>query len=623
MATQISSRSAAATRTNNFAIKIANVNGSGSASANSLIHKSIFRSGVPVSAKNIFPSNIQGLPTWFEIRVNRDGHVSRSPSVDLVVAMNPQTMAEDMRSVRSGGYFLFDSTWPLDDEMVREDVGLLSVPLTALSVEAFPNVKTRLLMKNITYVGAVAAFLNIELDILKQLLDETYSRKPQLADANMRAITLSYEFVRNNFSCPLPISVERMDRTENQILINGNTACALGCLYAGATVAAWYPITPATSVTDSFRQLCARYRRDPETGMMNAAVVQAEDELAAAGMAIGAGWAGARAFTPTSGAGISLMSEFIGFAYFTEIPVVIFDIQRVGPSTGMPTRTQQGDILMAAYASHGDTKHIVLLPGNPEECFYLSVNAFDLAERYQTPVLVLSDLDIGMNEWISKRLQWDDSYQPDRGKVLGAAELEDVKDYSRYLDVDGDGIPRRTVPGVHPNGAYFLRGSGHNKHGKYTEQSDEYEEVVDRLLRKVSASAGSLPPAVIEYDVGNGGGKPRSARSGVNTAVITVGSCDLAVREALEMLATDGLRFDYMRVRSFPFATDVEEFLAAHDTCYVIEQNRDGQLRSLLVLETGCRKENLISVTSYGGMPMDAQAVLKKLKAAMKSGGQA
>lgn len=619
MSTESSSPSVANPGVNNFALKVANVNGSGSASANSLIYKSIFRSGIPVSAKNIFPSNIQGLPTWFEIRASADGFTSRSPVVDLVIAMNPQTIEEDMRSVRSGGFFMYDSTWPLDDEIIREDVSLLSVPLTEMSVEAFPNVKTRLLMKNITYVGALAALLNIDLAVLQQLLNETYARKPALAEANMTAITLSHEYARDNFDCPLPMHVEPLNRTAGNILINGNTACALGCLYAGATVGAWYPITPATSVTDAFRHLCSVYRKDPDTGRLNATVIQAEDELAAAGMAIGAGWAGARSFTPTSGAGISLMSEFIGFAYFTEIPVVIFDIQRVGPSTGMPTRTQQGDILPAAYASHGDTKHIVLFPGDPEECFYQSVQAFDLAERYQTPVFVLSDLDIGMNEWMTKKLEWDDSYRPDRGKVLTAEELEQVESFSRYLDSDGDGIPARSLPGVHPNGAYFLRGSGHNKHGAYTESAPEYTEVVDRLLRKVENSASVLPPPVIEYSVGSPTATTSAAaaaQSGVG--IVTVGSCDLAVREALQDLINDGESFDYMRIRAFPFADAVQAFLDSHDRIYVIEQNRDGQLCSLLKLETSCAQQKLVSVCTYGGMPIDARAVLTKLKKAMK-----
>lgn len=590
---------------NDFVLKIANVNGSGSASANGLIYKSIYRTGVPVSAKNVFPSNIQGLPTWFEVRVNKDGHIGRSPRVDFLIAMNPQTMEEDAASVSPGGYFLYDSTWPMKDELKREDITFLPVPLSALNVEAFPEVKVRILMKNITYVGAVAAFLDIELSVLQALIKEAYGRKPELADANMKAITMSHRYVTENFDCPLPLRVSRMDKTSDCILMTGNAACGLGCVYAGATVSAWYPITPATSVTNVFGQLCERFRRDPETGRLNVSIIQAEDELAAAGIAIGAGWAGARAFTATSGPGISLMSEFIGFAYFTEIPVVFFNVQRVGPSTGMPTRTQQADILSSAYASHGDTKHIVLFPSDPEECFYFSVAAFDLAEHFQTPVIVLSDLDIGMNEWLTPRLQWDDAYKPDRGKVLNAEELEGMEKFYRYLDTDGDGIAARTLPGVHPKGAYFLRGSGHNKYGGYTEKSEEYIEVVDRLLRKFQSAASHVPEPVIETKEGNRFG------------VITVGGCRLAVKEALTRLSGEGIHLDYMRVRGFPFSSQVEEFIETHERCFVVEQNRDAQLRSLLVLESIAAKSQLVPILEYGGMPTDAESVVNQLRKAV------
>ncbi len=591
---------------NDFVLKIANVNGSGSASANSLIYKSIFRSGVPVSAKNIFPSNIQGLPTWFEVRVNADGHIARSPRVDILIAMNPQTMKEDVASVRPNGYFLYDSTWPLREDLKREDLHFLPVPFSNLNVEAFPDVKVRILMKNITYVGATAAFLNIELSVLQTLIEETYNRKPELADANMKAITMSHSYVTENFDYPLPVRVKQLDKTRDCVLMTGNAATALGCIYAGATVAAWYPITPATSVSSVFGQLSERFHRDPETGRLNVIIVQAEDELAAAGIAIGAGWAGARSFTATSGAGISLMNEFIGFAYFTEIPVVFIDVQRVGPSTGLPTRTQQGDILFAAYASHGDTKHILLFPSDPEECFYFSVAAFDLAEHFQTPVIVLSDLDIGMNEWLIPRLQWDDSYRPDRGKVLTAEQLEKMEKFYRYLDTDGDEIAARTLPGVHPKGAYFLRGSGHNKYGQYTEKSEEYIEVVDRLLRKVESSADQVPGPVIE------------SQKGSKFGVITVGGCNLAVREALKRLADENIHFDFMRIRAFPFSKQIEAFITAHERCFVVEQNRDAQLRSLLILESAATKSQLISILEYGGMPIDADAVTKKLREAYK-----
>ncbi len=591
---------------NDFVLKIANVNGSGSASANSLIYKSIFRSGVPVSAKNIFPSNIQGLPTWFEVRVNADGHIARSPRVDILIAMNPQTMKEDVASVRPDGYFLYDSTWPLREDLKREDINFLPVPFSNLNVEAFPDVKVRILMKNITYVGASAAFLNIELSVIQTLIEETYSRKPELAEANMKAITMSHSYVKDNFDYPLPIRVNRLDKTRDCVLMTGNAATALGCIYAGATVAAWYPITPATSVSSVFGQLSERFHRDPETGRLNVIIVQAEDELAAAGIAIGAGWAGARSFTATSGAGISLMNEFIGFAYFTEIPVVFIDVQRVGPSTGLPTRTQQGDILFAAYASHGDTKHILLFPSDPEECFYFSVAAFDLAEHFQTPVIVLSDLDIGMNEWLIPRLHWDDSYRPDRGKVLTAEQLEKMEKFYRYLDTDGDGIAARTLPGVHSKGAYFLRGSGHNKYGQYTEKSEEYIEVVDRLLRKVESSADQVPGPVIDSQKGNRFG------------VITVGGCNLAVREALKRLADESIHLDFMRIRAFPFSKQIEAFITAHERCFVVEQNRDAQLRSLLILESAVNKSQLIPILEYGGMPADADAITKKLREAYK-----
>lgn len=585
--------------------------------------------GVPVSAKNIFPSNIQGLPTWFEIRANGDGHTGRSPRVDIVVAMNAQTMRDDLASLASGGWFLYDSTWPLPDDMQRDDVNYLPVPLTGLSVEAFPDPKVRILMKNITYVGALAAFLGIDLVIVKQLLQETYAKKQDLSQANMNAVQLAANAVRANFDCPLPAHLERREQPETEILLEGNTACALGAMYAGATVAAWYPITPATSLTDAFRRLCSRYRKDPETGKYDVCVVQAEDEMAAAGVALGAGWSGARAFTPTSGPGISLMSEFIGFGYQAEIPFVVYDVQRVGPSTGLPTRTQQGDIMTCVYASHGDTKHIVLMPADPEECFYLSVAAFDLADRFQTPVIVLSDLNIGMNEWISRRLEWDDSYRPDRGKLLSGEELEQMEHFYRYLDSDGDGICYRTRPGDHPTGGYFTRGTGHNPYGAYSEKEDDYVENAERIAGKIASAADAVPqpvllpagerePRVLEAGegyaasddrrtAGNGGG--RSTPYGV----ISVGSCDPGVREGLEWLAGDGIHLDYLRVRAFPFPASVEEFCDAHEYVWVVEQNRDGQLRSLIVLETAVTKAKLRSVRSYGGTPIDAATVADRI----------
>ena len=560
--------------------------------------------GIPVSAKNIFPSNIQGLPTWYEVRANGEGHTGRSPRVDLMVSMNPATMQDDINEIVSGGYYLYDSTWPIPEEMIREDVTMLPVPLTELGVESFPDPKIRILMKNITYVGALAAFLSIDLDVIKGVLTETYSRKPHLMDANIAAIHLAHDHVSENFSVPLTIRAEKIDRTRGHFIVNGNTACALGALYAGATVAAWYPITPATSLADAFTTLCRRYRKDPETGEFLSCIVQAEDELSAAGIAVGAGWAGARAFTSTSGPGVSLMGEFIGFAYQAEIPFVLFDVQRVGPATGMPTRTQQGDILSSVYASHGDTKHIVLFPADPEECFYLSVDAFDLAERYQTPVFVVSDLDIGMNDWMVPDLSWDDRYVPDRGKVLGPEELEKMDVFHRYVDADGDGICYRTLPGDHPRGAYFTRGTGHDPFGAYSEKAEHYIENVDRLRSKVEGASTSVPAPIIETNDG-----------GSDVGIVTIGGCDLAVREALSRYASQGQHFDYLRIRAFPFAPEIIEFLQSHERNIIIEQNRDAQLRTLMILETPIPKDRLDSILLYGGMPADADEIVQKINA--------
>ncbi|NIP57429.1 MAG: 2-oxoacid:acceptor oxidoreductase subunit alpha [Gemmatimonadetes bacterium] len=585
-------------RVNRFAFKIGTPNGTGSASANSLLRTAIFRMGIPVSGKNLFPSNIQGLPTWYEIRVNASGHVARTPRFDLLVAMNPASYERDVAEVVPGGWVLHDSTWPFREDLRRDDVHFLGVPLSRMCVDEFEGARVRILMKNIGYVGALTALLDIDVEIVEGLLEETFARKKKLLDANFTALRLGRDYALEHFDCPLPIRLEAMDANADKILIDGNTAAALGCVYAGATVAAWYPITPSTSLVDAFTAFCEKHRKDPETGRNLYAIVQAEDELAAAGIVIGAGWSGARAFTSTSGAGISLMSEFIGLAYYAETPSVFFDIQRTGPSTGMPTRTQQGDILMVAYASHGDTKHVVLFPADPAECFDFAVRSFDLAERFQTPVFVVSDLDIGMNDWVVPRLDWDDGYRPDRGKVLSAEELEAGREFFRYLDVDGDGIPYRTLPGVHPAGAYFTRGSGHDRYGKYTEDSRPYMEVVDRLVRKVEGAAEHLPEPEVRTVEG--------ARAGL----VTVGSCRGAVLEAMEWLREKGVAMDYLRVRGFPFAPDVEAFLEAHEVNVVVEQNRDAQLRSLLALETGVEKERLLSVRYYGGQPLSAHHVL-------------
>ncbi len=601
----------AQSRVNDFVIKLANVNGTGSASANSLLMKSIFRMGVPVVGKNYFPSNIQGLPTWYEVRVTRDGHMARAGTVDLMVAMNAQTYRQDLAEVAPGGYLLYDSTWPRRRELDRTDITVLGVPLAQLANEHFEGARARILMKNVCYVGALAALLDLDLDVIKKLLEETFAAKPQLVGSNLEAIGLGYGYAREHFDCPLPLRVEAMNATAGQIMIDGNTAAALGCVYAGATVGAWYPITPSTSLMDAFSAFCHRHRVDPETGEKNFFIIQAEDELAAIGMVLGAGWAGARAFTPTSGPGISLMSEFLGFAYFTEIPAVLFNVQRVGPSTGMPTRTQQGDLLSCAFASHGDTRHVLLFPADPAECFTLAVEAFDLAERLQTPVMVLSDLDIGMNDWMVPELEWDDRYEPDRGKVLSASDLEQMESFSRYLDSDGDGICARTFPGQHPKGAYFTRGSGHNERGQYTEDAGEYKAVVDRLRRKWETARLLVPRPALEVREGN------------KLAALTIGSGDGATREALGQLAGRGIHLDYLRVRAFPFSREIGEFIDSHERIYVIEQNRDAQLRALLINDLEADADKLVPLLLYDGLPIASGAIVAGIESDVATGAAA
>ena len=583
---------------NDFAFKMGTVNGTGSASANALLMQAIFRMGIPVTGKNIFPSNIQGLPTWYEIRVSKEGYTARPSEVDLVVALNPATYAKDVATIRTGGYLLYDSSWPIDPALVREGITVLGIPFGRMCVEAFEKDRDRTLLRNIAYVGALAALLSIDMTVVEKMLTEKFAKKKSLLEANHTAIRLGYDFAKAHFTCPLPFHLEPMDKTGGAVLMDGNTAAALGALYAGATVGAWYPITPATALMEAFKGFCEKYRVDKETGLNKYVILQAEDELAAAGIVIGAGWAGARAFTNTSGPGISLMQEFIGLAYYTDIPAVFFDIQRCGPATGMPTRTQQADLLSLAYASHGDTKHLILFPANPHECFEMAVEAFDIAERFQTPVFVASDLDIGMNDWMVPRLKWDDSYRPDRGKVLGAADLEKIKKFSRYVDENGDGIAARTLPGVGGKGAYFVRGSGHDKHAGYTEDSDAYQEVVDRLKRKFEYAATAMPKPVIHR-------RPLST-----VGLVTIGGCDAGVREASDILAERGVPTDVMRIRGFPFGAEVRAFLGEHEHLFVIEQNRDAQLRSLLTIELGVPRDEMTPILDYGGMPLTAKVVV-------------
>ncbi|HEY6219505.1 MAG TPA: 2-oxoacid:acceptor oxidoreductase subunit alpha [Gemmatimonadaceae bacterium] len=587
-------------RTNDFAFRIGTVNGTGSASANSLLMQAIFRMGIPVTGKNVFPSNIQGLPTWYEIRVNKHGYTARPDQVDLVVALNPETYKKDVATVRPGGYLLYDSSWPLDDALIREGITIMGIPFGKICVDAFKADRERTLMRNIVYVGALAALLEFDMDVVGEMLQEKFAKKKNLLDANHRAIRLGYDYAKQTYDCPLPFHLERMDATKDYVLLDGNTSAALGAVYAGATVAAWYPITPSSSLMDAFKEFCERFRIDPVTKEKKYCIIQAEDELASAGMVLGATWAGARAFTSTAGPGISLMSEFVGLAYYAEVPGVFFDIQRTGPSTGMPTRTQQGDLLKIAYLSHGDTKHIALFPANPEECFHMAVQAFDLTERFQTPVFVVSDLDIGMNDWMTRRLTWDDSFTPDRGKVLGAAELEQIKKFARYTDVDGDGIAARTLPGVHGKGAYFTRGSGHTKDATYTEDAAEYREVMERLKKKLETAAKEVPA-------------PETRGKGHQVGLISVGGCHAAMLEAVDLLKAGGIEADYMRIKAFPFGPQVKEFVEAHERCIVVEQNRDGQLRTLIAIETGIARDRMDSVLDWGGLPLTAPLVVREV----------
>jgi 2-oxoglutarate ferredoxin oxidoreductase subunit alpha len=581
---------------NDFVVKFANVNGSGSASANRLFARAVLRMGVPVAARNIFPSNIQGLPTWFEVRVCEDGHRGRRGGVDLMVQMNPQTWDKDSAELEPGGVLLYDSTKPLAPEKFRSDVTVIGVPLTALCAEIFPDSGQRLLLKNIAVVGVLAGLLGIDPAVLDELIVQQYAAKNALLEANRQALRLGLQ----HSGPPIGLRLRPADRVGDRIFLDGNQAAALGCVYGGATVAAWYPITPSTSIAESFQGLCRRLRREPGTGRSRYAILQAEDELSAIGMVIGAAWNGARAFTATSGPGISLMQEFLGLAYFAEVPAVIIDVQRGGPSTGMPTRTQQADVLACAYASHGDTRHVLLFPEDPRECFEMAATALDLADRLQTPVFVLSDLDIGMNEWLCAPLDWDDARAMDRGKVVTAADLDAGIDFARYRDVDGDGIPWRSWPGSHPTrGAYFTRGSSKDETAKYTEDGAAYLDNMQRLLRKWQTAKALVPPPVLAQ-----------AGSPTRVGVIHYGSSTAAVDEAVQVLARQGVAIDGLRLRSFPFSDSVAAFVAAHDLVFVVEQNRDGQMRHLLIAEAGLEAARLVPVLHYDGTPITARFVV-------------
>mgnify|MGYP002527488020 FL=1 len=596
------------TRVNDFIIKFANVNGSGSASANKLFAKSVFRMGIPVGPNNIFPSNIQGLPTWYEVRISDAGYLGRREGIDFMVAMNEQTVNKDIASVVPGGYVLYDSSKALSADLTRDDVQYLGIPLKDICLREFDNPAQRQLFKNIVYVGALSAFLNIDFRILTSMVGEQFRGKEKLILPNIHALELGHQYAKENFSCPLDLRLKAGNKTKNKILIDGNTAIGLGCVYGGATIAAWYPITPSTSAVDSFGKYCKRLRIDPGTGKKKYAIIQAEDELAAIGIAIGAGWNGARAFTATSGPGISLMQEFLGLAYFAEVPLVIFNIQRVGPSTGMPTRTQQGDLLACAYASHGDTKHVLLFPSSPTECFEFAARAFDIADRLQSPVIVMSDLELGMNEQVCDPLNWDDKHEYDRGKVLNASQLEEIEKFGRYLDVDGDGITYRTYPGTHPDlGSYFTRGSSHNPYAAYTEDGDVYADMMDRLALKLQTALKYIPEPEV-----SGGGKNK-------LGLMYFGSTSMAIQEARDSLNKKGIKFDTLRVRAFPFHPAVGEFVERHELTYVIEQNRDAQLKSLLKIECNANHEKMQSILSYNGVLVSAQRIEQEILNSMQS----
>jgi len=589
---------------NDFVIKFANVNGSGSASANELFAKAILRMGVPVSPRNIFPSNIQGMPTWYEARVSEKGYLGRRGGVDMMVAMNPQTWDADIAEIEPGGYLFYDSTRPIPEDKFRKDIQIIGVPLTEISNAAYSEARQRQLFKNIIYVGALSVLLDVDAAVFEKLFSEQYKGKEALLDSNMKAFNLGYDYAKKNLKAPLGIRVKRSDQVGNRIFTDGNSAIGLGCVYGGATFAAWYPITPSSSVPEAFDKYCRKFRLDPETGSNRFAIVQAEDELASIGMVIGAAWNGARAFTATSGPGISLMTEFIGLAYFAEIPVTIVNVQRGGPSTGMPTRTQQSDLIACAYASHGDTKHVMLFPQDPQECFEQAAISLDLAERLQTPIFLMTDLDIGMNQRLCDPFAWDEGRTYDRGKVMTAEELESGKDFGRYKDVDGDGIPWRTIPGTHPTkGSFFTRGTTRDPYARYSEKGVDYIYNMERLLRKFETAATLVPQPLV-----------RLAKKPSKYGVIYFGSTSPAMEEALDILDEEGTGLDALRLLAFPFPKSVKEFIDSHDKVFVVEQNRDAQMHTLLMNELEIMNSNLVKVLHYDGTPITARFIVKAIE---------
>jgi 2-oxoglutarate/2-oxoacid ferredoxin oxidoreductase subunit alpha len=588
---------------NDFVVKFANVNGSGSASANELFAKSFLRMGIPVSPRNIFPSNIQGLPTWYEVRVTEQGHLGRRGGVDLMVAMNPQTWAQDVKEIDPGGYLFYDNTKPLPPSKFRDDINVIGMPLTEICNENYTDSRERQLFKNIIYVGALAGLMGMDAGVIAELIGEQYKGKEKLLKPNLNALHMGLNYSQKYLKDTLGLQVRKADNVGKKIFMEGNAAAALGCVYGGATVCAWYPITPSSSLAEAFQKYCSKLRVDPVSKKNKFAIIQAEDEIASIGIVTGAGWNGARAFTATSGPGISLMSEFIGLCYFAEIPAVLIDVQRGGPSTGMPTRTQQSDILACAYASHGDTKHVLLFPEDPHECFTMAADCLDLAERLQTPVFLMTDLDIGMNQRLCEPLEWDDSRQYDRGKVMTAEMLEAGKEFGRYLDVDGDGVPFRTYPGTHATkGAYFTRGTSRNPYAIYSEKGEDYQYNMERLLKKFEHAKTLVPKPVLT-----------ASKEPARFGVIYYGSTAPSMHESLVELSKNNVYVNALRIRAFPFQEEIKDFVESHSKVFVIEQNRDAQLKTLLVNEAGINPASLISILHYDGTPITARFITKEI----------
>jgi len=593
---------------NDFVVRFANVNGTGSASANTMFAKTVFRMGLPVTAKNVFPSNIQGLPTWYEVRVSEKGYLGRREGIDLIACLNPQSLAKDVADVRPGGYFLYDSTKILHKEYIREDIHYLGIPMMEICNREYTDPRMRQLFKNIIYVGALTTLLNIDIEVVKGVISDEFKKKPKLIEPNINALMLGVNYVKENIEYPINLRCEKRDLVGDKIIMNGNTASGIGAVYAGATVAAWYPITPSTSLVNAFEKYANRLRIDTETGLKKFAIMQAEDELAAIGMVLGASWNGARAFTSTSGPGISLMNELLGLAYFAEIPTVLFNVQRTGPSTGMPTRTQQSDITSCAYASHGDTKQVLLFPSTPKDCFDMAADAFDLAEQLQTPIIVMLDLDLGMNDHLTEPLHWDDNRVFERGKVLDYESLEQGVNFGRYLDVDGDGISYRTIPGTHPTrGSFFTRGTSRDEYARYTEDGNEYVKNMKKLDRKWNTAKTMVP-------------KPKlfKAKAAAEAGILFFGTTLFPALEALDILHEEGIHLNAMQVKAFPFTKEVEDFINEHKQLFVIEQNRDAQFRSLLINELETDPKKLTKILNYDGMPMTADLIIKQVMAEIK-----